>query len=578
MKQSPDKKEFSQAKKYFSKILKKNPKNTEALKNLAIICLQQNQIGEAEVFLKNFLRLSFDLPMMQNFLQVLSIQKKWTELIDNAKNLMLQKRYNQNILIIYAIGLREAGEFNEAKNIFIKLINEFPNYVQGYISFGFSLNASRFFSEAIKIFKKGLNIQKDSFELNYNLGLSYNNLNDYRNAAKYLKIASEINPKYHDLWLTIAVTYNKLQDYKLSDAALSCCEQLQSNNHLLAFQKAGIFRSRENLVEAEKFYYQALKIKPNDIETCVEMSITKLMLGKYKEALNYYRYRVLRNEKYGLFDDFDLPELSKNDQILIAYEQGIGDQLLYFRLFPQFLNYFQNVTYICLDKTFTIFSNLVKGIKVIKESDYFENNKNYKNGYKKLNLGSILNYIPDIEKALNQVNNLNFNNYKNLNQKRNNFRIGVSWRSTNEKMENYKNLTLNEISPLLEFDNVSYFSIQYGDVKKELDVFNKSVKNKIVYNPKLDLYNRLDNSIKLIADCDLIITTSNLNAHLAGTLNIPTILLTPYGYGKLWYWYDNKKFSRWYSCVEFFKQDANYSWKNAIDEAQKKISELIRNN
>jgi len=577
MSQSPNKSEIIQAKKYFSKILKKNPQNTEALKNLAIISLKQNQIKDAEFYLKDFLSLTFDLPMMQNFLQVLSIQKKWSELIDNAKNLMLQKRYNQNILIIYAIGLREAGEFNEAKIIFSKLITEFPNFVQGYISYGFSLNASGFYSKAIQIFLKGLGIEKDSFELNYNLGLSYNNLNDYQNAIKYLKIASDINPKYFDLWMTIAVAYNKLLDYKSSDDALFHCEEIESNNYLLASQKAGIYRSRENLVEAEKFYYQALKIKPADIETSVEMAITKLMLGKYKEAVNYYRYRVIRNEKYGIFNDFDLPDLYENDPIIIAYEQGIGDQLLYFRLIPEFLNHFKNVTYICLDKTFSIFSNLVKGIKVIKESDYFENNKNYQNGHKKINLGSILNYIPDIEKALHQVNNLNFKRYKNLKSNRKKIKIGISWRSTNQKMENYKNLTLNELSPLLEFYDVSYVSIQYGDVEKELDEFNKSIKNKISYDPKIDLYNDLDASVNIIADCDLIITTSNLNAHLAGTLNVPTILLTPYGYGKLWYWYDDNKISRWYSSVEFVKQDEDYSWENAILKAQKKISRLMKN-
>jgi tetratricopeptide (TPR) repeat protein len=577
MKQIPNKNELIQAKTYFNKILQKNPYNTDALRNLSIICIKQNQIVEAEVYLKDFLSLTFDQPMMQNFLQVLSIQKKWDELINNAKNLISEKRYNQNILIIYAMALRESGEFNKAKKIFIKLISEFPNYIQGYISYGYSLNANGFFSEAIKVFQKGLGIEKNSFDLNYNLGLAFNNLNDYQNATKYLKIASEINPNYFDLWMTIAVSYNKLQDYKSSDEALTNCNQLMPNSHLVAFQKAGIYRSRENLIDAEKFFYQALKITPDDIETHVEMAITKLMLGKFKEAVNYYRYRVLRNEKYGIFNDFNLPEISKNDPIIIAYEQGIGDQLIYFRLMPEFLNYYKDVTYICLDKTYSIFSNLIKNIKVIKESDYLENNKNYENGYKKINLGSILNYIPDIEKALHQVNNINFNSYKNFNDKRKKLRIGISWRSTNQKMENYKNLTLNELSPLFGFNDVSYVSIQYGDVKKELDEFNKSIKNKISYDPKIDLYNELDASVKLIANCDLIITTSNLNAHLAGTLNVPTILFTPYGYGKLWYWYDDNKISRWYSSVEFMKQDENYSWENAIHKVQKKISVLMKN-
>ena len=567
---------LSDARQYFLKILGLNPKNIEAIKNLAFIYLKQNKVDGAEIYLKKFLELNFDIVMLQNLFQVLMVQKKWSELISLGFQQIQQKKYNQHILKIYGVAFREQGLFDNAKNIFDKLISEFPYYIEGYISYGYTLNANYNYTEAIKIFLKGLSLNKNNFELNYNLGLAYNNLKEYRSAAKFLKKASEINPNYFNLWMTLAETYNKLNDYPSSDEAIRHCLRLDPENYLIFLQYASINRARGNIERSEILLDEALSIKPDDIEIHFQMAIIKFMLGKYKEGLNFYKYRVIRNEKYGMFDDFELPKLYKDDHIILAYEQGIGDQLLFFRLMHEFLDKFKYVTYICLDKTYTLFNNYFSQLKVIKESDYQKNIQKYSHGYKKINLGSILNYITDIPQALKQSKNLQPKNYvsKKIKEK---IIIGLSWTSSNMKMEGYKNIKLNELLPLLDDQRVNYYSIQYGDIRNELDAINKTLKNKIIHNNKLDLYNNLDSAIELVSECDLVITTSNLNAHLAGTLGIPTLLLTPFGYGRLWYWYESNKNSRstWYNSVEFLKQDESYSWESAITEAKKKITKLI---
>lgn len=571
--------DLSDAKQYFLKILGLNLKNIEAIKNLAFISLKQNNIHEAEIYLKKFLELNFDIVMLQNLFQVLLVQKKWSEIISLGFQQIQLKKYNQHILKIYGVAFREQGFFDDAKNIFEKLISEFPYFIEGHITYGYTLNANNNYKEAIKIFLKGISLNKNNFEINYNLGLAYNNLKEYPSAAKYLKKASEINPNYFNLWMTLAETYNKLKEYHASDEAISHCLRLDPKNHIIFLQYALINKARGNIEQSEKLLIEALSIKPEDIEIHFQMAIIKFMLGKYKEGLSFYKYRVIRNEKYGMFDDFELPKLYKNDYILVGFEQGIGDQLLFFRLMHEFLDKFNDVTYVCLDKTYTLFNNYFSQLKVIKESDYHKNIQKYTHGYKKINLGSILNYITDIPHALKKSKNLQSKNYqrKKIKEK---IIIGLSWTSSNMKMEGYKNIKLSELLPLLDDQRANYYSIQYGDIRNELDAINKTLKNKIIHNNKLDLYNNLDSAIELVSECDLVITTSNLNAHLAGTLGIPTLLLTPFGYGRLWYWYESNKNSRstWYKSVEFLKQDESYSWESAIVEAKKRISKLFNSN
>jgi len=58
--------------------------------------------------------------------------------------------------------------------------------------------------------------------------------------------------------------------------------------------------------------------------------------------------------------------------------------------------------------------------------------------------------------------------------------------------------------------------------------------------------------------CDLVITCSNVTAHVAGLLGKKTILILPKYYGRLWFWdQDKTKNSFWYPSIKIIENENN---------------------
>ena len=87
----------------------------------------------------------------------------------------------------------------------------------------------------------------------------------------------------------------------------------------------------------------------------------------------------------------------------------------------------------------------------------------------------------------------------------------------------------------------------------------------------IDVTNDLESLSSIIKNCDFVLTTSNTTAHLAGALNVKTLVMVPKNRGKLHYWGADKDYTPWYSSVKIFRQKENNSWQETIIEVQKYI-------
>ena len=81
----------------------------------------------------------------------------------------------------------------------------------------------------------------------------------------------------------------------------------------------------------------------------------------------------------------------------------------------------------------------------------------------------------------------------------------------------------------------------------------------------------------LIKSCDLVITVSNSNAHIAGRLGVKTYLLIPKHAGTFWYWNDDQSKSFFYPSIQYFKQEKLNNWQKPLQEIFSEINNLIAN-
>jgi len=71
--------------------------------------------------------------------------------------------------------------------------------------------------------------------------------------------------------------------------------------------------------------------------------------------------------------------------------------------------------------------------------------------------------------------------------------------------------------------------------------------------------------VSLMSVCDIVLTTCNVTAHLAGALGKTGGVLVPASKGKIWYWGIQESQSRWYPSLRIFNQISPSSWIEPIE-------------
>lgn len=89
-------------------------------------------------------------------------------------------------------------------------------------------------------------------------------------------------------------------------------------------------------------------------------------------------------------------------------------------------------------------------------------------------------------------------------------------------------------------------------------------------------FHELEELLAVIAACDLVITTSNVNAHLAGALGKRTWLLYPADRPPFHYWaHDGSYRCLWYPAVEIASSRELSDWTSLIQHAAAKLERSL---
>ena len=80
----------------------------------------------------------------------------------------------------------------------------------------------------------------------------------------------------------------------------------------------------------------------------------------------------------------------------------------------------------------------------------------------------------------------------------------------------------------------------------------------------------------MCAACNLVITVSNVTAHVAGALGRPVWQLLPRGNGRLGYWFMGRGDSPWYPSMRIFTQPAPGYWSEVFEEVAKELAAFVQ--
>jgi hypothetical protein len=143
--------------------------------------------------------------------------------------------------------------------------------------------------------------------------------------------------------------------------------------------------------------------------------------------------------------------------------------------------------------------------------------------------------------------------------------IGLSWASTAPIIGEHKSVALEGFKTLFDIPNTKFINLQYGDAQKAAEGFHPNL-----ITTHIDTFLDLENVAALMELCDVIVSPSNANVHLAAAMGKPVALLDA---NKLWYWNNRAGYrSLWYPEVRIFqRENMNAPWDLQVKQVKEEL-------
>jgi tetratricopeptide (TPR) repeat protein len=495
---------FEAANLYLSQAQRIQPNNFEVLRLIGVVHALRGEYSEALDF----------------FEKVIALSPRLSSAYSNKGNV-----------------LKELGRYEESIICYDKAIALQSDNHEAYSNKGNVLQEQKKYEEALINYNKSLALKSTAYETYVNKGIALKELKRIDESMDCYKKALELNPMYSDAWLGMGWAYHAIREHG----------------------------------EAKKYLEKAIDINPNNAQAQENLACVELTQMNFSNGWHRKEYRWLTKSCNSVRLNTSKPQWDGAQMpmsLFIWAEQGIGDQVLYASMFHELINTPQKKIVSVEAKLLPIFKRSFSGYEFIgKETAHPE--ANYNEHIPIGSLGGIFrNSLEDFQRARHPYifdDAVRTQSIKSRPEFKNKITCGVSWGSSNRKVGDDKSIPIEDLYPILKMNNIEFVNLQYGDVKSTLIKAKEEIGNKIINLDEVDLFEDVDGALSIIAACDIIVTSSNSTAHLAGALGKETLLLVPYSVGQFWYWHAIDGKSIWYPSVRVFEQEQQGDWSAPVN-------------
>ena len=184
------------------------------------------------------------------------------------------------------------------------------------------------------------------------------------------------------------------------------------------------------------------------------------------------------------------------------------------------------------------------------------------------------NYCPAPTKI--KVNDAKIQEWETLIGVDNMVKIGLHWQGSKQNPRDQQNsLELFHYKNIIENKKASFISLQKGNAQSQIEKYNFS-KEIINYDPLIDTGSKkFIDTAAIIKYLDLVITTDNAIAHLAGSLGTQTWLLL--SHVSDWRWFSSNEETIWYENFRIYRQQKPGDWTDVVNKVKIDLDILIDN-
>lgn len=514
--------------------------------------------------------------------------------------------------------LQGAGRAQEAFDHYAQAIRHDPNLADAHANFGHALRDAGRIDEAVALLERAERLRPGDPDILNNLGVAYyarNRFGDaeaaYRRAlgkrpadpvlmnnlgnaiaaagrdeeaiALYREVIA-LAPGHADAHSNLGLQLQERGDVAGAMAAYAQALALDPahadaiNNHGYLLQEEG------RLDEAMALYRRALEADPRSARAAYNLGLAHLARFEFAPGWRGAELRYFTTPPIAVARPFAVPAFSaadwgRGEKLAVWKEQGLGDQLLYAtllpelaargqpfvaevdrRLVPAFQRSHPDWNVVAPDDSAQAFAGCTRHAAFASLPGLLRNTRESFAAQP----AALLTADPARREAIRERVAAPGTRV-----------VGISWRSFQPKARGY--LQRKKSAPLCAFAALSrrgglrLLDLQYGDTVADREAF-AAQGGRLEHLDDLDLFDDIEGALAATAACDLVVTTSNVTAHFAGALGIPTWLVYLRGNAPFHYWVpDASGRCLWYPSVRIVTGPHFREWETLLAQVDERL-------
>ena len=569
----------SDADRILSSELERTPSSPAVLHLSGLLAGLRGEHNRAEVLLRRALSCGgADASLFSNLAAALSGVGKADEAINFQQKALQLEPASPILLLGYGRLLIEVSRFEDALKSLNEVLKAGVLQAEALTNIGLCLHAQSMFEAAIESYEEAIRLNPMLAQAWANRGNSLTRLNRFEEALSCHMRALELGLKDAESHSNLGVSLFNLEKYEEALKAYEESLRLRPGHDGALNNRGSCLAALGHHSEALTSFNQALTLNPRNYDALHNKSLLELRVKNFSDGFSYYRHRWLSKDFPSVPPNTNLPlaELGLATQRLLLWgEQGLGDEIFYAGLLELANSEFPEITLAADVRLHPILQRSFKNIRLVEknhsrnlliETDDPECTSQAPVG----DLGYLLNLdakrIQATRKPFFTVRSDIASRMKSLIKSPNSKRLtcGLAWRSENKSLGSAKSMSTDDLRKLLQVPGVDFINLQYGKTRDEIEDFVQTNEINLRCVPDLDTRADLEGLLGLISACDVVVTTSNVTAHLAGAIGKTGLVLLPFGRGRIWYWHENDQQSFWYPSLSLVRQIQPQDWTEPI--------------
>ena len=476
-----------------------------------------------------------------------------------------------------AVAFHQKGDVENAEKLYRTILKQAPRHPDALHLLGLALEARGALAQGIATVRQALAVQSASPDAHFNLARMLATTGDLDGAKAHYERTLAQQPGHAPAHNGLGTWYRAKHEYpearasferairfqpRLMDAYVNLCNTCRD-----MCDDAGLLQAAN----------RGLAIEPNNAQLHILRAEASFARGALADGWRDYEWRFASTDRPVEIHRYPLPvwkgEDIKDKSLLVWCEQGVGDEILYANMLSGAVHRAKRVVLHTTPRLAPLFARSFQDIDVHGGTVPADVMKTL---HVQSPIGSLGQWIrPDFASFPTRSAYLKADparterlRAKHAAGRERSLIVGLSWRSAgvvnNQAVHHAaeKTVGLNQWGGILAVPGVTFVNLQYGDTAAEVAAARQNFGIDIVTDTEVNSLSDLESFAAQVAAMDLVISSSNTAAHMAGALGVPTWCMVPraLGSGRRWYWFGDGGYAPWYAAVRLFRQAQTNVW------------------